>query len=166
MIAAAFCTALLLSEVSYDIFLTGFNLLSLGPTVLIYLMILFGSALSLFLTNRKAILVFWALYMALSLYGLIADFHYFRYFSIWNILTVLSYASMIAACIFSIRKRRVIRLTWYIPAALSFLKFQIDWMQSGIYDAPLLYIINSTLIITGLFFTGLWLKVRTPEKEA
>ena len=166
MIAAAFCTALLLSEVCYDLFLTGFDLLSLGPIVLIYLIILFGGALSLFLMNRKACLVFSALYMALSLYALIADFLYFRYFSIWNILTVLSYVSMSAAFVFSIRKSRVVRWIWYIPAALSFLKFLIDWMQAGMFDAPLLYIINSTLIITGLFFTGLWLKVQTPGKEA
>ena len=166
MIAAAFCTALLLSEVGYDLFLTGFDLLSLGPTVLIYLIILFGGALSLFLMNRKATLVFSALYMAMSLYALIADFLCFRYFSIWNILTVLSYASMSVACVFSIRKMQVVRWIWYIPAALSFLKFLIDWIQASMYDAPLLYTVNSTLIIAGLFFSGLWLAQQISEKEA
>lgn len=78
------------------------------------------------------------------------------YFSLYNLLELAAYGSLLVIAIVSLIEGTIVKKIWFIPAALMLLNELIKWVSYKWYSGMVL-VLNIVLCI-GLILVGMWLR--------
>lgn len=122
---------------------------------IIYWIILIALAVTLFLKNKKAVVV------AAGANALLFIYYLTQYFSVWNLFDFLSYAIVVVIIVLALKGNDVASKIWFLAGAILLLGNMIGWFKFEYFShlsatwKSILFVLIET---SALFFSGLWLK--------
>lgn len=149
-----------------------FNLIYLGhrlkfTTLLYYIGIVSSTAamsVTLVIKNKKAVMVAAIISAILPFIHLLAYLISYSSFLLSDIFDVLAYVGVIVLIVLSLKRNKIVKKIWFVPAATMFL-FEIPTVISIISVLATGYRLSRLIIlvsaIVALLFVGLWLKEDT-----
>lgn len=129
IIAGVFCGILGIIELIYN-----------GVTI--YMGILMGMTITLFLKKEKYVI---------ALSGLDALYNTMIYGILYGFLCFVSFASIVLLFFLKLKKKNIVKKTWFIPAIVMFLRYLIIWINGS-------FLFQDLLWISVAIFLGLWVK--------
>ena len=132
---------------------------SITAISIIYWIILIALAVTLFLKNKKAVVVAAGANALYSIYYLIRFLTI--YFSVWHLFDFLSYAIVVVIIVLAFKGNDVASKIWFLAGAIQLLGNMIGWFKFEYFShlsttwKSILFALVET---SALFFCGLWLK--------
>lgn len=114
-----------------------------------------GMAVTLFMKNKKAVVV------AAGVNACLGAYYIIRYFSLWHLCDFVAYAGTVALIILFLKGNAVVKKIWFVPAVVMLMGCVIDWINGGYFRflfEAWKSMVFSIIEIVALLFTGMWLK--------
>lgn len=123
-------------------------------------------AVTIFIGNKRAVLLAAGINICLWVYVIINFFNYLGFlqglfYDLRSLGSFLAYAGILSLIILSLKGNAVVKKIWFIPAAIMLLAFFTFWIYAGYFQflsfAWMIMAIN-IVEIAAFLFTGIWIK--------